>query len=183
MWQWQHHLEHTIKTQRLWKHKATGDASGWLWKWFVMNMHHLKIACKELLSSYQPFKRNRQQMCTHLDQDYLQLYSTVHETDSSAVLFTGWWEKNQQSWLKEDSNRAFKNWRGEFNFIIFLILLWGCFFKGTSTMGKPRGRVLNRKKLFLLPLNLFLNFYFLASINHKHTLNLHKRPSHFSISQ
>lgn len=52
-------------------------------------------------------------MCTHLDQDYLQLYHTVHETETSAVrlqrdkilVFLLADEKKQQSGLKEEKKQ------------------------------------------------------------------------------
>lgn len=76
-------------------------------------------------------------MCTRLDQDYLQLHRTVHETDSSAagpqrhkimLFFFLLSEKDPAS-----------------TFILFYITL-RMFFKGTSRMEKAGGRVLNKKK-------------------------------------
>lgn len=73
-----------LKTQ---KDTAAVETQG---KWtdlkVICNEHAviLKIACKHYEQVISPL-RGKDNICAHLDEDHLQLYITVHETDSSAV--------------------------------------------------------------------------------------------------
>lgn len=83
-------------------------------KWVICNEYALilTIACKHYEQVISPL-RGKDKRCAHLDQDYLQLYNTVHEIDSGAVgmqtdkLLVFWWgKKTAYLGLKVDKNRA-----------------------------------------------------------------------------